>query len=208
MSGETEVTGVATQPAESGADLTRSRLIDAARKAFGEKGFHATTTRDIAAAAGLSPAAVYVHHRTKEDLLYAISRAGHEEILADMRAAIAGAPEVAGKLEAVVHAMVLRHTREYTTARVVNYELDGLSAQHLEDIEKLRAQIQGIVRRLLRAGMADGSFIVDDVRITSNAIVAMAIDAARWFRPATDPTPERIAAHHARLAVRMVSAAH
>ena len=62
------------------------------------------------------------------------------------------------------------------------------------------------MRRLLRAGTADGSFAVDDVRITSNAIVAMAIDAARWYRPATDPTPERIASHHARLAVRMVSA--
>ncbi|KYH46145.1 hypothetical protein AZH51_10965 [Branchiibius sp. NY16-3462-2] len=204
---ETEVTTVATQPAESGADLTRSRLIDAARKAFGEKGFHATTTRDIASAAGLSPAAVYVHHRTKEDLLYAISRAGHEEILADMRAAIAGAADTPGKLEAVIYAMVLRHTREYATARVVNYELDGLSAQHREDIEKLRAQIQGIVRRLLRAGTAEGSFTVDDVRITSNAIVAMAIDAARWYRPATDPAPERIASHHARMALRMVSAA-
>ena len=198
---------MAAQPAGSGADLTRSRLIDAARKAFGEKGFHATTTRDIASAAGLSPAAVYVHHRTKEDLLYAISRAGHEEILTDMRAAIAGAADTPGKLEAVVDAMVLRHTREYATARVVNYELDGLSAAHRADIEKLRAQIQGIVRRLLRAGMADGSFAVDDVRITSNAIVAMAIDAARWYRPETDPAPERIAKHHARLAVRMVSAA-
>lgn len=197
---------MATQPAESGAELTRYRLIDAARKAFGDKGFHATTTRDIASAAGLSPAAVYVHHRTKEDLLYAISRAGHEEILADMQAAIAGAADTAAKLQAVVYAMVLRHTREYATARVVNYELDALSAAHREDIEKLRAQIQGIVRRLLRAGTADGSFEVDDIRITSNAIVAMAIDAARWYRPATDPAPERIAGHHARLAVRMVSA--
>ena len=147
-----------------------------------------------------------MHHRTKEDLLYAISRAGHEEILADMQAAIAGAADTAAKLQAVVYAMVLRHTREYATARVVNYELDALSAAHREDIEKLRAQIQGIVRRLLRAGTADGSFEVDDIRITSNAIVAMAIDAARWYRPATDPAPERMAGHHARLAVRMVSA--
>lgn len=198
---------MATQPAETGAELTRYRLIDAARKAFGDKGFHATTTRDIASAAGLSPAAVYVHHRTKEDLLYAISRAGHEEILADMQAAIARAADPAAKLEAVVYAMVLRHTREYATARVVNYELDALSTAHREDIEKLRAQIQGIVRRLLRAGAAEGAFEVDDIRITSNAIVAMAIDAARWYRPATDPAPERIAGHHARLAVRMVAAA-
>lgn len=190
--------------AEYTAEDTRARLINAARTAFGDKGFHATTTRDIAAAAGLSPAAVYVHHRTKEDLLFAISRLGHQEILADQRRAVAEAANAAAGLEAVVHAMVLRHTREYATARVVNYELDALTDAHRREIEQLRSQIQGIVRRLLRQGVAAGQFTVDDVRLTSNAIVAMAIDAARWYDPAGGVTPERIAAHHAALAIRMV----
>lgn len=189
---------------ETTADQTRTRLIEAARKAFGEKGFHATTTRDIASAAGLSPAAVYVHHRTKEDLLYAISLRGHREILADQQRAVDEAPDAAAGLEAVVHAMVLRHTREYATARVVNYELDALTAEHRQEIEQLRSQIQGIVRRLLRDGVAAGLFEVDDIRLTSNAIVAMAIDAARWYDPSGGVTPERIAAQHAALAIRMV----
>ena len=38
------------------------RLLEAAVAAFADRGFHGTTTRDIATAAGLSPAAVYVHH--------------------------------------------------------------------------------------------------------------------------------------------------
>ena len=51
-------------------DAGRDRLLTAAVAAFGAKGFHATSTRDIARAASLSPAAVYVHHQSKEDLLY------------------------------------------------------------------------------------------------------------------------------------------
>jgi AcrR family transcriptional regulator len=65
----------------SRADATRARLLDAAIAAFAEKGSHGTTTRDVATAAGMSPAALYVHHRSKEELLYLISRSGHEDTL-------------------------------------------------------------------------------------------------------------------------------
>lgn len=57
---------------------TQQRILSAAGTAFADRGFHATTTRDIAAAAGLSPAAVYVHHESKEQLLYLISLEGHQ----------------------------------------------------------------------------------------------------------------------------------
>jgi AcrR family transcriptional regulator len=49
----------------SRADATRARLLKAATDAFAEKGFHATTTRDIATLAGMSPAALYVQHKSK-----------------------------------------------------------------------------------------------------------------------------------------------
>ena len=77
------------QPDLSRADATRARLLEAAVIAFAEKGFHATTTRDIASAAGMSPAALYVHHKSKEELLYLISKDGHEHVLRLIREAIA-----------------------------------------------------------------------------------------------------------------------
>ena len=54
------------------------RLLLGAVEAFAERGFHATTTRDIAGRAGMSPAALYIHYKTKEELLFQISRVGHE----------------------------------------------------------------------------------------------------------------------------------
>src|SRR6266511_3975804 len=69
------------------ADETRDRLYRAAASAFAERGFYGTSTRDIAAAAGMSPAAVYVHHRSKEELLHHISRRGHQITLDLVRVA-------------------------------------------------------------------------------------------------------------------------
>src|SRR5665647_730569 len=53
------------------------RLMDAAVDAFADKGFHATSTRDIAARAHMSPAGVYVHFASKQDLLFQLCRRGH-----------------------------------------------------------------------------------------------------------------------------------
>ena len=57
--------------------------------AFAARGFHGTTTRDISTAAGMSPAALYVHHRSKEELLFELSRLGHERVLEMVRASVA-----------------------------------------------------------------------------------------------------------------------
>ncbi|WP_240437605.1 helix-turn-helix domain-containing protein [Sciscionella marina] len=58
--------------------MRRARLLDAATSAFAKRGFHGTTTPDIAETAGMNPAALYVHHKSKEELVYLISRSGHE----------------------------------------------------------------------------------------------------------------------------------
>lgn len=50
---------------------TRDAILEAARFAFAEKGFDATTVRDIAAMAGVDPAMINHHFGTKEKLFLA-----------------------------------------------------------------------------------------------------------------------------------------
>ena len=71
--------------------------MQAAAHAFADKGFHATTTRDIASGAGLSPAGVYVHFGSKEELLFDLSRSGHESALRPAAPAIAGRDRASGR---------------------------------------------------------------------------------------------------------------
>ncbi len=46
----------------------REVIIAAARRVFADKGFHGTTTRDLANAAGVSEALLYKHFPNKEAL--------------------------------------------------------------------------------------------------------------------------------------------
>lgn len=188
------------------ADSSRERLRDAAVTAFADRGFHGTTTRDIAGAAGMSPAALYVHHRSKEDLLHELSREGHLATLELVRAAIASSDSPTEQLRALVGDFAAHHARGHTQARVVNYELAALSPEHLAEILALRHEIDQLVRGLVEAGVAAGEFDVPHPRLAAAAILSLGIDIARWYDEAGPWSPDELAEGYADIALRIVAA--
>jgi AcrR family transcriptional regulator len=198
---EDQMTGTADR---SRADETRERLLEAAVAAFAERGFHGTTTRDIASAAGMSPAAVYVHHKSKEELLHLISRTGHERTLDLVRTAIASESDPAGQLAAVVRTFAVHHARAHTSARIVNYELAALSDDALREIKQLRRAITGEIRALVERGVQVGAFDTPNPSMAATALLSLGIDIARWYRDEGAWSPEEIGDFYADLALRMV----
>lgn len=184
---------------------TRARLVDAATAAFAAKGFHATTTRDIAAAAGMSPAALYVHHRSKEELLYLISRSGHEKTLALVRAAVASSPDPAVALRQAVRDFALDHAVSHTSARIVNYESAALTPEHYAVVHALRCDIQNEIEALVVRGVEVGKFDTPVPRIASIAVLSLAVDLARWFHSENHWDAEELADQYADIALRIVS---
>jgi AcrR family transcriptional regulator len=185
---------------------TRERLLAAAGSAFAERGFHATTTRDIAAAAGMSPAAVYVHHESKEELLYLISLEGHMRTRELVRKAIGTAADPVEQLRAVMAAFTTFHAEQHTLARVVNYELVALNPQHREEIANLRRAIRRDVQSVVEAGMSTGVFNTADATMTTMALLSLGIDIGRWYGVEANWPPQTIASLYAELALRMVAA--
>ncbi|MFD6392088.1 TetR family transcriptional regulator [Nocardia sp. NPDC060259] len=195
-----------TDTTESRSDATRARLLEAAIAAFAEKGFNGTTTRDIAAAAGVSPAAVYVHHKSKEELLYLISRSGHDETLELILKAAASSDDPAIALRTVIHDFAVHHARGHTGARIVNYELNSLSPEHRTEIRGIRHRIDQTIRELVERGIKKGVFDTPDARIAATALLSLGIDIARWYRDEGDWSPEDIATAYADMALRIVGA--
>ena len=184
---------------------SRDRLLDAAVEAFAERGFHATTTRDIAARAGMSPAALYVHHASKEDVLYEVSRRGHVGALSAVREAVESAHSPVEKLAAYVRAFTWWHAEHHTRARIVQYELDALAPEHYAEVAAMRREIEDVLRHVLLDGVREGSFDLrdDDVPVTAVALLSLGIDVSRWYRADGSRSAPDIAERYAMLAVRM-----
>jgi AcrR family transcriptional regulator len=85
------------------------RLMLAGVESFARQGYHATTTRDIASGAGMSPAALYVHFPSKAALLFAISRSGHEKTLALVEDVLARVTEPVERIQLIVEDFTARH---------------------------------------------------------------------------------------------------
>ncbi|WP_329114943.1 TetR/AcrR family transcriptional regulator [Streptomyces sp. NBC_01465] len=191
--------------AEVGPEAAR-RLLVAAVEAFAERGYHATTTRDIAGRAGMSPAALYIHYKTKEELLHRISRIGHEKALEILETAADAEGTAADRLASAVRSFVRWHAGHHMTARVVQYELDALGPEHRTEIIELRRRSDAAVRRIINDGVEAGEFDVPYVPGTTLAVLSLCIDVARWFNTEGRRTPDEVGAFYADLVLRMVSA--
>ena len=179
------------------------RMLIAAAQAFADKGYHATTTRDIAARAGMSPAAVYIHYRSKEDLLFQISKVGHERSLKVLTAV--QDPDPKDRMAKTIAAFARWHAEFRTTARVVQYELGSLSPEHHAVVAELRRKIETHVRKIVEDGIKTGDFDPPDHKGTALALLSLCIDVARWYRPDGKRTPQEIGNLYANLALRMLN---
>jgi AcrR family transcriptional regulator len=189
-----------------GMPATSRRLLEAATEAFAERGYHATTTRDIATRVGMSPAALYVHFPSKVALLAQISRLGHEAAAELVDTAIDGAPDPVSRLRAVAAAFAAWHAEHHRVARIVQHELAALPDDDLQEVRRLRQRIERRVEEQLRDGVAAGVMTVGDTRAVARAVLSLTVDVARWYDPAGRETPEAIGALYADLAARMVGA--
>ena len=61
-------------------EATRGRILAVALELIADRGFAATTTREIAERLGFTKAALYYHYRTKDDLLAALVGPAMEEL--------------------------------------------------------------------------------------------------------------------------------
>ncbi|MBW0113765.1 TetR/AcrR family transcriptional regulator [Pseudonocardia abyssalis] len=170
---------------------------------FAERGYHATTTRDIATRLGMSTGAMYAHYRSKEELLFDVCLTGHQRAVDALQAAIASSDRPGPQLAALVREFTAWHARHHRVARIVHYELYSLSGEHLTPVLEIRRTTQALIDDVLARGAAAGTFTVTDVARTGRALLSLCVDVARWYRG--DDDPDELGEHYAGLALRMVS---
>ena len=139
-----------SSPAWSGsADLTRQRLIRSALELFTTRGYHDTTTAQIAKKAGIAEGTIYRHFASKQQLVNELYRAAQrwatrivQETARDPEAGTARA-----RLTAVAHGLVEGATQE--TAIVKLGLLEPLSALIDDESRKTERDFRAALERLV-----------------------------------------------------------
>jgi TetR/AcrR family transcriptional regulator, cholesterol catabolism regulator len=191
-------------------ELTRRQAIeDVASDLFRERGYAATSIRDIARALSVQGASLYAHVTSKEDVLWAIvDRAANRfEAAADGAEREAEARRPGDPAEAVA-ALVRAHlevlTSDVDEAGVFVHEWRGLGPERRAAILARRDAYEARFRHRIADGIAVGAFRLTDPALASSALLSALNGVATWYDPAGRLGPDRIADHLVELALRML----
>lgn len=102
---KTDATAAITKPTKTAkGEDTRARVYETALRLFREKGFDATTMRDVAAGAGLSLGAAYHYFPSKDAIVAAYYESVQAEHVSRMREALPGLKSAGERLAFAFHA--------------------------------------------------------------------------------------------------------
>ena len=165
------------------------RLLERAAALIAEKGFEATSIRDVGREVAASLAGMYYYFASKEDLLYQIQYRTFSQMLAvqERIAALPGTPEARFRRLVIGHlAFFAQHPNEM---KVCTYELESLKGDPYHEVEEVRRRyyrlMAGIVSELMDGPPGDGVESRES-RHATLFIFGMLNWVFMWYDPARD----------------------
>ena len=174
----------------------RRALIRGAARLFRRKGFDATSTRDIAAAAGMQSGSPFYHFKNKQALLFAVMEEGMRHAVERQRAAIASADmaslDAADQLRLLVRnhfEVLLGPGSDFIP--VMLYEARSINARQRAAISGLKAEYEGAWDPVLQALHDDGR-LKADVKLARLLIFGALNWSVQWFDRRGEATLEQL----------------
>jgi AcrR family transcriptional regulator len=180
--------GVAATPARE------EQVRAAALRLFKEKGYHATSMRDIAAAVGINKGSLYSYIKSKEDLLVPVFEQAQGVLLTEIEQISADASlSPTERLKRAIHAHVIAVADNLDILTVYLSEWRQLGTESLATNRDQRARYSRLFHEILSDGVASGEFRPMDTRIVMLGMIGMCNYLFRWYRPEGRLTPVQIA---------------
>lgn len=172
----------------------RKKEIHALAQAlFREKGYPATSVRDIAAAAHVEPASLYSHIKGKEELLDAICFEMAGKFLTVMKEVNDIYFDAVQKLAMAVKNHIRLLTDFPDAAVVFMRDWRYLSDERKAEFIALRDQYEDGFRAIVRKGVDEGAFNEVDVRFAALTILSSLNWVVEWYHEDGKLKPEEIA---------------
>lgn len=174
--------------------LSRREIVDAAAHLFRQKGYASTNMQEIAAALGVTKAALYYYFRSKEEILAAIcdqTMATAETRLAKVMEKPLSVPE---RIRDIIYNQIMSVFDDAPYISVFFNDRLHLSPENREAITRRRRLYEERIAEVLREGIAQGVLKPVEVLPAVYAILGMCNWLYQWYRPEGRLKPEDISA--------------
>lgn len=184
-------------------DITGPAIREAALRLFAQSGYAAVSMRQIAAEVGVRAGALYLYTPDKQTLLFDLMCDHLDTLLAAWKKARGGDTPLE-RLETFVRFHVDYHIDRRDAVFLAYMELRNLTPENFAEVERRRSLYESELRDILAEGEASGSFRLDDVHVTTMALIAMLTGVNTWFSERGRLSREDVQAIYLDLTRRMV----
>jgi AcrR family transcriptional regulator len=176
----------------------RQQLLDLSARLFAERGYGATTVRDIADEAGILSGSLYHHFHSKEAMVDEILSSFLDELFASYRAIVAQDLGARQKLEAVVVESFAGIDRHHDAVAIFQNEAKHLAqSARFSYLNDRGREFRALWQQILEEGVRTGAFREGlDVDLVFRFIRDTVWVAVRWYRPGGRLSADHVAAQY------------
>jgi len=169
----------------------RQAIREAAARLFRDKGYSATSMRDLARAVQLKAPSLYNHIKSKEEILQYICFDNARRFLEGMREVETMDSSAADKVRELLRLHIRIATEDVTSVTAFNDEWRHLSEPHLTEFKALRRDYENRFRAIIEAGIRAGEFKELDPTIMLYTLFSSIRWLYDWYREdKTDRLPQ------------------
>ena len=168
------------------------QVIKTAERLFSERGYLATSVRDLAQALNIEAASLYSHVKSKEDLLWTIADRSAQEFFQNVEPIAQQNIQNQEKLTQMIIAHVGVIADNLDASAVFFREWRHLSDPRLSQYAETRGNYERIFRNVVREGVEEGIFKTYDDGFSTRTILSAINWTHTWYRPDGELTATEI----------------
>jgi AcrR family transcriptional regulator len=171
----------------------RSDIRRTAKKLFKERGYAATSMRDLAKAVGIEAASLYNHLSSKEELLHEMCFDIAEQFFQAFSLAVSEEKSPTKKLKAAIKAHIGVIANNLDASTVFFHEWIFLKEPELGKFKKLRYEYEQGFRDLIQRGISEKDFKEVNVKLAVFTIISALNATYDLYKSSEKLTQEEIA---------------
>ncbi len=155
----------------------RDEIREAAARLFRDKGYAATSMRDLAGAVDIKASSLYNHFDSKEDILRQICFDNAQRFLAGLQEVENSADSATEKLRALIGLHIQIATEDLTSITAFNDEWRHLNEPYLSEFKTIRRDYERRFQSIIEDGMNKGELRSMDSHIATYTLFS----SMRWL---------------------------
>ena len=171
----------------------KEQIYSTARSMFGERGYHATTVRDIARELNMQGGSLYAHIGSKEEVLWELVSRAAEQFLGAVEPIVESNAAPAEKLRQMVRAHVQVVADNLADATVFLHEWKFLGEDRRTAIAGYRDRYEGLYRQVVEDGVKSGDFGPTDPKMAAMLVLSAVNWIPQWYKPSGPLSPGEVA---------------